>query len=286
MILEILIIIFFITSIGAAVYFLTKPATSTINIHEDLLNEVATVFGIKVQENLQVQTTQSIQPTQTTQVIKIVFNSFSDIQKNIATFVKFAFPKMNKDSINSLLKKYSLNKTVDEILKDYNNTPIKDFKTDILQLLGVYFLTLFDETDNNELMYSIRLFHIVYFYVSNIEIKDKIITYEGVNEFYFELPADYKTTDRNKFLNLYASLLLSDIPDRQNNKWLLRKSNKDPQDASAPPHGTNLKELKKTKVSERTEMGIRTPTERSGEDSCGVERIVTIFTHDTDEWCD
>ncbi|MBK6813857.1 MAG: hypothetical protein IPG82_00045 [Saprospiraceae bacterium] len=32
--------------------------------------------------------------------------------------------------------------------------------------------------------------------------------------------ADYKTKDRNKFLNLYASLLLSDIPDRQNNKWL------------------------------------------------------------------
>ena len=30
----------------------------------------------------------------------------------------------------------------------------------------------------------------------------------------------YKTKDRNKFLNLYASLLLSDIPDRQNNKWL------------------------------------------------------------------
>ena len=33
--------------------------------------------------------------------------------------------------------------------------------------------------------------------------------------------AEYKTKDRNKFLNLYASLLLSDIPDRQNNKWLL-----------------------------------------------------------------
>jgi hypothetical protein len=32
--------------------------------------------------------------------------------------------------------------------------------------------------------------------------------------------ADYKTKDRNKFLNLYASLLLSEIPDRQNNKWL------------------------------------------------------------------
>ena len=32
--------------------------------------------------------------------------------------------------------------------------------------------------------------------------------------------AVYKERDRNKFLNLYASLLLSDIPDRQNNKWL------------------------------------------------------------------
>jgi hypothetical protein len=32
--------------------------------------------------------------------------------------------------------------------------------------------------------------------------------------------AEYKTKDRSKFLNLYASLLLSDIPDRQNNKWL------------------------------------------------------------------
>lgn len=31
---------------------------------------------------------------------------------------------------------------------------------------------------------------------------------------------EYKTIDRSKFLNLYASLLLSDIPDRQNNKWL------------------------------------------------------------------
>jgi hypothetical protein len=31
---------------------------------------------------------------------------------------------------------------------------------------------------------------------------------------------EYKTKDRSKFLNLYASLLLSDIPDRQNNKWL------------------------------------------------------------------
>jgi hypothetical protein len=31
---------------------------------------------------------------------------------------------------------------------------------------------------------------------------------------------EYKTKDRNKFLNLYASLLLSNIPDRQNNKWL------------------------------------------------------------------
>ena len=31
---------------------------------------------------------------------------------------------------------------------------------------------------------------------------------------------EYKTKDRNKFLNLYASLLLSDIPERQNNKWL------------------------------------------------------------------
>ena len=31
---------------------------------------------------------------------------------------------------------------------------------------------------------------------------------------------EYKIKDRNKFLNLYASLLLSDIPDRQNNKWL------------------------------------------------------------------
>lgn len=30
----------------------------------------------------------------------------------------------------------------------------------------------------------------------------------------------YKTSNRNKFLNIYASLLLSDIPDRQNNKWL------------------------------------------------------------------
>jgi hypothetical protein len=32
--------------------------------------------------------------------------------------------------------------------------------------------------------------------------------------------ADYRIKDRNKFLNLYASLLLSDIPNRQNNKWL------------------------------------------------------------------
>ncbi len=31
---------------------------------------------------------------------------------------------------------------------------------------------------------------------------------------------EYKTNDRNRFLNLYTSLLLSDIPDRQNNKWL------------------------------------------------------------------
>lgn len=31
---------------------------------------------------------------------------------------------------------------------------------------------------------------------------------------------EYKKTDPNKFLNLYASLLLSDIPERQNNKWL------------------------------------------------------------------
>src|SRR5690606_26996019 len=31
---------------------------------------------------------------------------------------------------------------------------------------------------------------------------------------------EYKVNDRNKFLNLYASLLLSDIPERQNNKWL------------------------------------------------------------------
>ncbi len=31
---------------------------------------------------------------------------------------------------------------------------------------------------------------------------------------------EYKAKDRNKFLILYASLLLSDIPDRQNNKWL------------------------------------------------------------------
>lgn len=31
---------------------------------------------------------------------------------------------------------------------------------------------------------------------------------------------EYKTEDKSKFLNLYASLLLSDIPDRQNNKWL------------------------------------------------------------------
>ena len=31
---------------------------------------------------------------------------------------------------------------------------------------------------------------------------------------------EYKTKDRTKFLNLYASLLLSDIPERQNNKWL------------------------------------------------------------------
>ena len=31
---------------------------------------------------------------------------------------------------------------------------------------------------------------------------------------------EYKNNDRNKFLNLYACLLLSDIPDRQNNKWL------------------------------------------------------------------
>lgn len=30
----------------------------------------------------------------------------------------------------------------------------------------------------------------------------------------------YKTNDQKRFLNLYASLLLSDIPDRQNNKWL------------------------------------------------------------------
>jgi hypothetical protein len=31
---------------------------------------------------------------------------------------------------------------------------------------------------------------------------------------------EYKTKERSKFLNLYASLLLSDIPNRQNNKWL------------------------------------------------------------------
>ncbi|MDR2065231.1 MAG: hypothetical protein LBP85_05950 [Prevotellaceae bacterium] len=30
----------------------------------------------------------------------------------------------------------------------------------------------------------------------------------------------YKETDRNRFLNLYACLLLSDIPERQNNRWL------------------------------------------------------------------
>lgn len=31
---------------------------------------------------------------------------------------------------------------------------------------------------------------------------------------------EYKISDPPRFLNLYASLLLSDIPDRQNNKWL------------------------------------------------------------------
>lgn len=32
---------------------------------------------------------------------------------------------------------------------------------------------------------------------------------------------EYKKEDRNKFLNLYAALMISEIPNRQNNKWLL-----------------------------------------------------------------
>jgi hypothetical protein len=31
---------------------------------------------------------------------------------------------------------------------------------------------------------------------------------------------EYKNNNRNKFLNLYVTILLSDIPERQNNKWL------------------------------------------------------------------
>jgi hypothetical protein len=39
------------------------------------------------------------------------------------------------------------------------------------------------------------------------------------NHIIFKLE-EYKNQDRNRFLNLYVSLLISDVPERQNNKWL------------------------------------------------------------------
>ncbi len=234
-IIIIMTMIVLITIIGAAAYFLIKPSTlKNQPIHEDLLNDVAPVFGIKVQADLHAQTTQPTQPTQpmqTTQAIKTIFNLFSDIPKNMLTFMNFAFPKLNKDSINARLKNYGSNKTVDEILRDYNNSiPLTDFKVVLIRLMGSYFPTLFEETDNNELMYSLRLLTIIKLYIENIEIKNEIpislevdkTTYK-LSEFYFELPNNYKTADNtilyiktneNKHINSTNTLYTTSIKNK------------------------------------------------------------------------
>ena len=106
----ILILIIIVLLIGVAVYFLTKPKDDVSNIQK-LLDDIPSVFGVKLTEQFKVEKYEA----------EPLFKVQNDIVKNMNVFIKYAYPKLNMDEINKILKDNGLNKTLTEIFNDKKN---------------------------------------------------------------------------------------------------------------------------------------------------------------------
>lgn len=204
--LKTFIIICLIIAIIVAVYILLKkndssnPEKSKTQI---LLDNVAKAFNLTGGEKFLNENFVDV---------NVVFKNLDDIKNNMMTFLEYACPEMNIDEINSLLKEYGVNKTMQQIFDEHKNdnttTYFNNFKL-FEYVLFPYTNVLFKETDDNKMLENFRLYMIVFLAIQTIYTKNLYNfpfnrNYGGteytINNIELQLSPDYKT---NNIVSLY-----------------------------------------------------------------------------------
>jgi hypothetical protein len=199
--LTIAIIICVILAIILAIYFITKRTPT----EQSLLDKTLKAFNIGIES----KNTEKFSTD-------IIFNTEADIKNNFMEFLRYLFPKMNIDTINTLLTQYESNKTMQEILTEkkdkidlriFPNEPMKYYKSYI-----------FDETDDTKIIDNLYIyylvliaFHNIILYLNSKLIQDELPdAYKNIEYLKIVLTDDYKTSN---ILNSYIrSNFNKDVP--------------------------------------------------------------------------
>jgi hypothetical protein len=158
----------------------------TYNINT-LLDNVVNVFGLtdyNTEENVL-----------TTSILK----TGSDIINNMIFFCDYAFPKLNIDNINTLLKDNNINLTAQQIFEKHKNDNFTKFadKFSFVSLFKIYYLLIFNEDTETEFVNNLRLYFIIYLVYENMYINSNL-----------EYPTDIDLNDKKYILN-YINLQIS-----------------------------------------------------------------------------
>jgi len=217
---EIIIIVVFIIAILVSVYFLTRPKKDTTppkSAIQLLIDDALSAFGIKVKETFK-QERFADTP---------IFNDIDDIPKNMPTFIKYAFPRLDMNEVNALLKSYNITKTAEDILDENKGLTYDQFTSNdkfgsIIELLQFYTNIIFDDSDNNNVMDSLRLANIIIIAIMGLKMKkgsklpQSKFPYNGeeynLTDIDFELPEDFELTN---YLKIYLVTNLNQ--DKQDN---------------------------------------------------------------------
>jgi hypothetical protein len=183
---DIIMIIFIIVGIALAVYLLTRPKEPEKTPIQKLFDEALDVFGIKLRENLK----------QERFTVPRVFYTLDDIPKNMPTFIKYAFPKLDMNEVNTLLQQYGVNKTANQIFENNKDLTYDQFKNgdkfgDIQEIFYFYSYIIFEDTDINNVMDSLRLLIIIGLTLEGFKYKKSKNLPNNITDINYELQKDF-----------------------------------------------------------------------------------------------
>lgn len=239
--IQIVMIVVAIIAVAVAIYFLTRPKDDKSSSSspttqapksgiQKLLDDALGIFGIKTKDSFK-QERFTDPPT---------FKTLDDIPKYMPTFFKYAFPRIDMEEVNALLKQYGVNKTAEQIFKDKEGLSFEVFTSDnkfgdITEMLDLYSYIIFEDNDINNVMNSFRLIMVIVIAILSFKAKkefnlpiDKFpVNGEDYNitDYYFELPSDFEFN--TKYIKMYMMTNLNKNLNDNNTKLVFESTEKE-----------------------------------------------------------